>query len=161
MCLCSIGANAQAMNVNVMQTVTPVAATPYKQNGSGVQKKTTADTLSASDTSYLYFYTASTPSWSFDYKVTKVSGYVRPNAKLQATTDTAGDGAGTSTWYTFRGDRTYCFGCSDSTYTSTNASGRTVFQNQQSPLRFYRVRVINDTSAAGTSTPTGTMYWKK
>lgn len=156
-------ANAQIMSVNPMVSVSNQASpnSGVRVFTGSMTSKSTHDTLSAQDTSYLYFYTRTTADLQIKYKQTKVSGYTRTKAKLQGTSDTTGDKAGTSKWYTLRGETSTCFGCSDSTFNLTNASGESTFIIRSNPLNYYRLQIINDTSAAGTSFGSATFYYKK
>ena len=158
-CMFAIDASAQTTNVNIMQSgFQPVSLTPY--NAAWV-KKSTPDTLSAADTTYLFFASAGTWDYQLKYKTVKVSGYVRSTAVLQGTSDTTGTGAGTATWYSITGETSQCSGCASTSYTATNADGTTTWILPTNRMNFYRLRVINDTSAVGKSAPTAKVYYRK
>lgn len=126
----------------------------YKQYfGAPVRKTNGFDTLSAADSSYCYWYSNSNYNYQVKLSYTKVSGYVRIKAKLQGTSDTTGDYNNTCTWHTLRSDRTICYGCVDSVWSGGNATSVATGIITASPLNFYRVQFINDTSVAGTSIP--------
>lgn len=150
---------AQITNVNIMQGGNPPSnLTPYTARW---VKKSTADTLSAADTTYLFYPSFNTWDYQIRLKTTKVSGYVRYTAILQGTPDTTGTYAGTATWYNVTGETSQCSGCSSTSYSVTNASGETTWILPSNRLNFYRIRVINDTSAVGLSTPTARVYYRK
>ena len=150
---------AQTNNVNIMQSgFQPVSLKAYTANWT---LKSTPDTLSAADTSYLFFASNNTWDYQIRFVSTKVSGYVRYNAVLQGTPDTTGTKAGTATWYTITGETAQCSGCAGASYSVTNASGATTWVLPNNRMNFYRIRVINDTSAVGTSTTSAKVYFRK
>jgi hypothetical protein len=152
-------ATAQVMNVNIMQSgFQPTNLTPYT---AAWVKKSTADTLSNRDTTYLFFPSNNTWDLQLKYKTVKVSGYVRTVATLYGISDTTGTGAGTAIWNTITGETSQCSGCSSTTYTATNADGGTTWILPANRMNFYRLRIINDTAVAGTSTPTAKVYFRK